>query len=91
MRIPVIGSGLVTAALLLTSPQAAYAYEGPWCMHMTVARDTVVARCDMRSYEMCRAEMRSMGGSYCTQNPYYHAQARGEPKRRAKSKPKRAY
>jgi hypothetical protein len=57
-------------------------------MHMTVARDTVIARCDMASYEMCRAEMRSMGGSYCTQNPHYFAQARAEPKRRAKGKPK---
>jgi hypothetical protein len=82
---------LAVIAIALSAAEPAAAYEGPWCMHMTIARDSVVARCDMRSYEMCRAEMRAMGGTYCTQNPYYRGPAQATSKRRAKSKPKTAY
>ena len=35
--------------------------EGPWCFHMTLGRDSVTSRCDLLSYEACRAEMRSLG------------------------------
>ncbi len=57
-------------------------YQGPWCLHVTIARDSITSRCDMPSYEACRAEMRSMGGTYCTQNPYYWWNRTAEPPRR---------
>ena len=56
--------------------------EGPWCFHMSVGRGSVVSKCDMPSYEACRAEMRSLGGTYCTQNPYYWWHAKSEPPRK---------
>jgi hypothetical protein len=48
-------------------------YEGPWCAHVSIGRGAVTSRCDMRSFAMCRAETMGMGGSYCTENPYYKA------------------
>jgi hypothetical protein len=44
----------------------------------------------MRSYEMCRAEMGARGGTYCTENPYYWAQANA-PRPSKKPKRKRYY
>ncbi len=74
--------GTVAAAVLL-DPQPGFArYEGPWCMHMSVGRGDVISRCDMRSYEMCRVEMGGLGGTYCTQNPWYRASAAEQPRRR---------
>jgi hypothetical protein len=62
-----------SAMLLCISGRTSLArYEGPWCLHVTMGfGGGIISYCDMRSYEMCRAEMRAMGGSYCTQNPYY--------------------
>jgi len=60
------------AALTFVSTSAAFArIEGPWCFHMQIGRDFVTSRCDFANYEACRAEMRGLSGTYCTQNPYY--------------------
>ena len=82
MRKPVMLALAGAAIWMATGSPAAARYEGPWCMHMTIGRDTVISRCDMRSYEACRAEMFGIGGSYCTQNPYYWWNAKAEPPRR---------
>ena len=74
-------AGAMTVALLAGTDVSSARYEGPWCMHMSVGRGDVISRCDMRSYEMCRAEMGGLGGTYCTQNPWYRASAE-EPRRR---------
>ncbi len=58
--------------------------EGPWCFHMSMGRSGLVSKCDMPSYEACRAEMRSLGGTYCTQNPYWWWHAKNEPQRKVK-------
>ena len=74
---------LFAATLLFAGAQPSFAViDGPWCMHMTLGRGTVINRCDMPSYEACRAEMRAMGGTYCTQNPYYWWNAKSEQPRR---------
>jgi hypothetical protein len=88
----VLMAGLVAAASLagLMPSSAGVLYEGPWCFHESQGRDGVVSRCDMRSYEMCRAEMSARGGTYCTENPYYWAQARAHPDPRKAYKRSRA-
>ena len=81
MRIPFLAGALALVSLLGATPGFAV-YEGPWCMHMSVGPDSVISRCDMRSYEMCRAEMGGLGGTYCTENPYYFAARPALPKPR---------
>ena len=70
MRIMLMAGALVVISLLGTQPSAAR-YEGPWCVHESFGRAGEHVRCDMRSYEMCRAEMSGRGGTSCTQNPRY--------------------
>ncbi len=53
--------------------------EGPWCASIMVGDDSMVQRCDMRSFEMCRQEVMGQGSSYCSQNPYYRGAAGREP------------
>jgi hypothetical protein len=72
MRTFVILLSAAAACSILGSAPGFARYEGPWCLHVTMGfGGGIISYCDMRSYEMCRAEMRAMGGSYCTQNPYY--------------------
>ena len=72
-----------TAVLAMTQPAKAI-YEGPWCAHVLIGEGSVAERCDMRSFEMCRAEIMGQGASHCTQNPRYRAAA--EPQRRKKQR-----
>ena len=73
------------AASALLGIEPSYARtEGPWCFHMTLGRDFVSNRCDFFTYEACRAEMMGLGGTYCTQNPYYPWNAKPDRKRRTK-------
>jgi hypothetical protein len=71
------------AVLAATRPGKAI-YEGPWCAHVMIGEGSVAERCDMRSFEMCLAEIRGQGASHCTQNPRYQAAA--EPQRRKKQR-----
>ena len=89
MRTIMLAGALAFISLLGTEPGFAR-YEGPWCMHESLGRDTIISRCDMRSYEMCRAEMGARGGTYCTENPYYWARANA-PRPPKKYKRTRAY
>jgi hypothetical protein len=88
MRRLVLAYGVAAlAATAMFAPQASAGvlYEGPWCMHEVMGRGGVISKCDIPNYEACRAQMRGMGGTYCTQNPYYNWQAAAEPtKRRVK-------
>ena len=60
------------AGLLAGSqPGRAQLYEGPWCAHVMIGEGSVAERCDMRSFEMCLAEVSGQGASHCTQNPRY--------------------
>ena len=79
MRTLLLTIGLVAAASVFGTERSHAVYEGPWCFHESLGRGGLISRCDMRSYEMCRAEMSARGGTYCTENPYYWAQARAYP------------
>jgi hypothetical protein len=80
-------AGAVAALALVGGPSQAATYEGPWCAHVSIGEGDIAAKCDMRSFEMCRAEIQSMGGpSYCSPNPYYRGPAAGDTRRQ---KPRR--
>jgi hypothetical protein len=84
-RMTLLAVALATAALVDVRPSEAR-YNGPWCAHMSMGRDFVENRCDMPSYEACRAEIFATPGTWCTENPYYVAPARASQTRR-KPKP----
>jgi hypothetical protein len=46
--------------------------EGPWCGYTRAGRG-YGKRCDLPTYEACRAWINAQPTSYCTQNPYYRA------------------
>ncbi len=77
MRKIAAATALLLAALA-TGGSAEARYEGPWCVHTHIGADFIESRCDMRSYEMCRAEMWGLSSSHCSPNPFY----KGEPPRR---------
>jgi hypothetical protein len=74
---------LAAIALLFTGGAKSQAlYEGPWCAIVMIGEGSVAERCDMRSFEMCQAEVRGQGASHCTQNPrYYSAQPQRKKQR----------
>ena len=73
--------GLAAAAVMAaTQPAAQTIYQGPWCAIVMIGEGSVAERCDMRSFEMCLAEIRGQGSSHCTQNPRYRGPS--EPQRR---------
>ena len=51
-------------------------------MHQSLGRAGLISKCDLPSYEACRAEMSARGGTYCTENPYYWWNARNAPPRK---------
>lgn len=65
--------GLAIAGILaLTGPRPALAQaNGPWCAYVQIDDDAVAERCDMRSFEMCLAEIRGQSQSFCGPNPRY--------------------
>jgi len=69
------------AALLCTDARAQALYEGPWCAIVMIGEGSVAERCDMRTFEMCLAEIRGQGASHCTQNPRYYAQPQRKKQR----------
>ncbi len=81
MRSPITaGAACVLALVFAGAPaRAAALYEGPWCAYVNLGEDSTVAKCDMRTFEMCLAEIRGNGGS-CGPNPRY----RGPEPRRGK-------
>ncbi len=63
------------------------AAEGPWCAFIGIGEDSMIEKCDMMTFEQCRAETMSMGANHCAPNPRYQAKA-SEPKRRKAPKPR---
>src|SRR5947207_1464474 len=60
------------AAWFLLSPNAARAYDGPWCAVISFGGGTVSENCSMPSFEVCRAEALRFGStSFCRQNGYF--------------------
>ena len=69
MGLTALAIGFVTAAHI----QPCRAFEGAWCSHYFGTDYT--ENCSMRSFEMCIAETRGAGGTFCSPNPRYHAVA----------------
>jgi hypothetical protein len=69
MGLTALAVGFVTAAHI----QPSRAFEGAWCSHYFGTDYT--ENCSMRSFEMCIAETRGAGGTFCSPNPRYHAVA----------------
>jgi hypothetical protein len=89
MRTPLAVTVLLLAALA-SSPDAAMAQrEGPWCANIGIGDDSYIERCDMLSYEMCRAEIFAQGGAYCTQNPRYKPASPSKQQRKTKRRDNR--
>ena len=61
---------LALAMLIDAQPSQAY-YEGAWCGYTKAGRGTYGSRCDLMTYEACRAWINAQAGSYCTENPRY--------------------
>ena len=77
------------ALLALSSAQPASAYfEGPWCAYERIGKGSISSRCDLRSYEACRAVIAATPGTWCTQNPHFAVQQQPLGK---KYKPQRSY
>lgn len=85
MRTPFAVTVLLLAGSLAPLPAHAQR-EGPWCAHVGIGDDSYIERCDMLSYDMCRAEIFAQGGAYCTQNPRYKANASATAKTKRKAK-----
>jgi len=84
MRIAMM-AGLLAAVGVVGAEPGLARVEGPWCLHTTLGMDAVSSRCDMPSYETCRAAMGGTSGASCTQNPYY-AQPAAAPRARKASR-----
>jgi hypothetical protein len=69
-KLLIVPSAMVAFAVLGAEPSFARV-EGPWCLHTSLGRDAFIGKCDLPSYEACRAERGNLGSTYCTQNPYY--------------------
>lgn len=83
MRIAMMVGTVAALAFVPLQPSAAAVYEGPWCAHVSIGDGDVAERCDMRSFEMCLAEIRGQGGaSHCSPNPYYRGPAVDDARRR---------
>ncbi len=77
------------ALLTLSSAQPASAYyNGPWCAYERLGKGAIGSRCDLRSYEACRAVIAATPGTWCTENPHFVAQ---QQPLRQKHKPQRYY
>ena len=80
-RIALLAGAITLAALVGVQPGRAY-YEGPWCAYEMIGKGGISSRCDLKSYEACRAWMNASSGTWCTQNPWYRP---AQPARRKKS------
>ena len=73
MRKTVALNALAAAFVMAAHVQPTRAFEGPWCSHYFGTDYT--ENCSMRSFDMCIAETRGAGGTFCSPNPRYHAVA----------------
>jgi len=73
MRMTVALEALVVAFVVAAHVQPSRASEGPWCSHYFGTDYT--ENCSMRSFDMCIAETRGAGGTFCSPNPRYRAVA----------------
>ncbi len=87
MKTTWLAAAMTASALFFANPAQA-AVEGPWCA-ILVFDDWVTEKCDMMTFEQCRAETMSMGGNHCSQNPRYHAAIKDADSKRRRVRPLR--
>jgi hypothetical protein len=63
MTIRVAALALAAVAFLSTGAGSQALYQGPWCAIVMIGEGAVAERCDMRSFEMCQAEIRGQGSA----------------------------
>jgi hypothetical protein len=73
MRMTIGLKALAVAVVMAAHVGLSHAAEGPWCSHYFGTDYT--ENCSMRSFDMCIAETRGAGGTFCSPNPRYHAAA----------------
>ena len=66
-RIALLAGALTLAALVDVQPGRAY-YNGPWCAYELIGKGGISSRCDLKSYEACRAWMNASSGTWCTRS-----------------------
>jgi hypothetical protein len=74
-----IAGSLIAGTLIAGSPVGsvpARAVEGPWCAFESTGFDAFPTRCDLPSFEACRAWTQGMSGTWCTQNPRFAPSSR---------------
>lgn len=71
MRSSTVLAAVLVAAVIGIRP--GQAYEGPWCAHYFGTDYTT--SCSMRSFDMCLRETRGIGGTFCSPNPRFQADA----------------
>lgn len=76
------------AAFALAEAKPVQAYEGPWCAYMSTGFDFYTSRCDLPTYEACRAEIQATPGTWCTQNPRYRGPVGGPSRSNRKPQPR---
>jgi hypothetical protein len=69
----IAASALALLALSNVQPASAY-YNGPWCAYEQLGKGSISSRCDLRSYEACRAVIAATPGTWCTENPHFVVQ-----------------
>jgi hypothetical protein len=88
MKAPFAVTVLLLIAMTAVPDPAQAQREGPWCANIGIGDDSYIERCDMLSYEMCRAEIFAEGGAYCTQNPRYKPATPSKQQRKARKRDK---
>ena len=76
-----IGALTLAMGATVQSSQAQGRYEGPWCAYQNSGKGVISSRCDLKTYEACRAWMNASAGTWCTENTHYFA---AQPARRKK-------
>jgi hypothetical protein len=82
MRNTLTAGALALPMLIGAQPAQAY-YDGPWCAYERGGKGVISSRCDLQTYEACRAWMNASPGTWCTQNPRYQV-AEKSPRRKAR-------
>ncbi len=71
MHKAILTIGALALVTLIDAQPAQAIYEGPWCAFERAGRGVIGRRCDLKSYEACRAWMNASPGTWCTENPHF--------------------
>jgi hypothetical protein len=75
MKGKLLTPGLATVVWLAVAAPG-HAAEGAWCAYEATGTNAYSSRCDLPSFEACRAWTQGMAGTWCTQNPAFAPSSR---------------